>query len=156
LLLQLEKGWQNGVEERTRRVQQATRALVRLNPRVRCQRLGTHLHTLHHRLETATRAHLALHREKLHGLGSTLNSLSPLAVLGRGYSICRDPVTQRLATSTAAVHPGQQVEVLLSDGQLTCTVDAIHERESDGGRFDLRASLEALRGNRRGPGNGRP
>ena len=28
LLLQLEKGWQNSVQERTRRVQQATRALV--------------------------------------------------------------------------------------------------------------------------------
>jgi len=156
LLLQLEKGWQNGVQERTRRAHQAARTLTRLNPRLRWQRLGTHLHTLHHRLETAMRAHLTLSREQLNGLGSTLNSLSPLAVLGRGYSICRDPVTRRLATSTAAIHPGQQVEVLLSDGQLTCTVDAIHERESDGGRFDLRASLEALRGNRRGPGNGRP
>lgn len=156
LLLQLEKGWQNSIQERRRHVHQATRALVRLNPRVRWQRLGTHVHTLHHRLETAMRARLTLHREKLHGLGSTLHSLSPLAVLGRGYSICRDPVTQRLTTNTAAVHPGQQVEILLSDGQLTCTVDAIHERESDGGRFDLRASLEALRGNRRGPGNGRP
>jgi exodeoxyribonuclease VII large subunit len=156
LMLQLEKGWQNSLQERTGRVDQAARALVRLNPRVRCQRLGTHVHTLHHRLETAMRSHLTLHREKLNGLGSTLHSLSPLAILGRGYSICRDPVTQRLATSTAAVHPGQQVEVLLSDGQLTCTVDAIQKRESDGVRFDLRASLEALRGNRRGHGNGRP
>jgi len=156
LLLQLEKGWQNSVQERTRRVHQATRTLVRLNPRLRWQRLGTHLHTLHHRLDTAMRSRLTLHREQLNGLGSTLHSLSPLAVLGRGYSICRDPITQRLATSTASVHPGQQVEVLLSDGDLTCTVDTIQKRESDGGRFDLRASLEALRGNRRGPGNGRP
>ena len=153
LLLQLEKGWQNSFQERTRRVQQTTRTLVRLNPRVRWQRLHAHLNALQHRLDTAMRTQLTLHREKLNGLGSTLHSLSPLAVLGRGYSICRDPVTQRLTTSTAGVHPGQQVEVLLSDGQLTCTVDAIHKRESGGGRFDLRASLEALRGNRRGPGN---
>lgn len=153
LLLQLEKGWQNSSQERTRRVQQATKALVRLNPRVRWQRLRASLHTLQHRLDTAMWAQLGLHREKLNGLGSTLHSLSPLAVLGRGYSICRDPKTQRLTASTAGVHPGQQVEVLLSDGQLTCTVDEIHQRESGGGRFDLRASLEALRGNRRGPGN---
>ncbi len=153
LMLQLEKGWQNSCQERTRRVQQATKALVRLNPRVRWQRLRTNLHTLQHRLDTAMRAQLSLHREKLNGLGSTLHSLSPLAVLGRGYSICRDPRTQRLTTSTVGVQPGQQVEVLLSDGQLTCTVDEIHQRESGGGRFDLRASLEALRGNRRGPGN---
>ena len=156
LLLQLEKGWQNSVQERTRRVHQAARALTRLNPRLRWQRLGTHVHTLQHRLDTAMRSRLTLHREQLNGLGSTLHSLSPLAVLGRGYSICRDPVTQRLATSTASVYPGQQVEVLLSDGDLTCTVDTIQQRESGGGQFDLRASLEALRGNRRGPGNGRP
>jgi exodeoxyribonuclease VII large subunit len=156
LQLQLEKAWQNSAQERTRRVHQAARTLVRVNPRLHCQRLGTQLHTLQHRMDTAMRARLTLHREQLNGLGSTLHSLSPLAVLGRGYSICRDPVTQRLVTSTASVHPGKQVEVLLSDGDLTCTIDAIQKRESDGGRFDLRASLEALRGNRRGPGNGRP
>lgn len=156
LLLQLEKGWQNSMHERTRHVHQITRRLVRLNPQLRWQRLGTHVRTLQHRLETAMRSRLTLQREQLNGLGSTLNSLSPLAVLGRGYSICRDPVTQRLVTSIAAVQPGQQVEVLLSEGHLTCTVDVIQQRESDGGRFDLRASLEAFRGNRRGPGNGRP
>ena len=153
LMLQLEKGWQNSLQERTRDVQQAARALLRLNPRVRWQRLYTHLNMLQHRLDNAMHTQLSLHREKLNGLGSTLHSLSPLAVLGRGYSICRDPVTQRLTTSTTGLRPGQRVEVLLSDGQIICTVDDIHQRESDGGRFDLRASLEALRGNRRGPGN---
>jgi exodeoxyribonuclease VII large subunit len=152
LLLQLEKAWQNSAQERTRRVRQ----LVRFNPRLHWQRLGTQLHTLQYRMDIAMRTRLTLHREQLNGLGSTLHSLSPLGVLGRGYSICRDPVTQRLATSTASVDPGQQIEVLLSDGDLTCTVEAIQKRESDGGRFDLRASLEALRGNRRSPGNGRP
>lgn len=156
VLLQLEKGWQNSVQERTRRVQQAARTLLRRNPRLRWQRLHVHLNTLRHRLDTALRTQLSLQREKLNGLGSTLHSLSPLAVLGRGYSICRDPVTQRLTTSTADVQPGQQVEVLLSDGQLTCTVNLIQQRESDSGRFDLRASLETLRGNRRGAGNGKP
>lgn len=153
LLLQCEKAWHNTRQERTRRLQQATRTLVRLNPRGRWQRLYTHLDTLQHRLDTAMRSHVTLQREKLNGLGSTLHSLSPLGVLGRGYSICRDPLTQRLLTSAATASPGQRVEVLLSDGQLTCTVDAIHERESDSGRFDLRASLEALRGTRRGSGN---
>ena len=43
LMLQLEKGWQNSYQERKRRVQQAARTLLRLNPRLRCQRLRTHL-----------------------------------------------------------------------------------------------------------------
>ncbi|MGE3539241.1 MAG: exodeoxyribonuclease VII large subunit [Candidatus Tectimicrobiota bacterium] len=153
LLLQSEKAWQQALSERTRRVQQSARALVRLNPRLRWQQRYAHLNTLRHRLETALRSRLTLRREQLHGLGSMLHSLSPLGVLGRGYSLCREPLTQRLLTSQAAIAAGQRVEVLLSDGQFTCTVDEVHERESDGGRFDLRASLEALRGNRRGPGN---
>jgi exodeoxyribonuclease VII large subunit len=142
LVLQLEKGWQNSLQERGRRLQFATRALARLNPRVRWQRLRTQLYTLQHRLETAMRTRLTLRRETLSGLGGTLHSLSPLAVLGRGYSLCRDPVTHRLFTSVDPVRSGQQVEVLLSDGQLTCTVDGIHRREPDNGRLDLRASPE--------------
>src|SRR5207245_7935362 len=67
LLLQLEKGWQNSVQERTRRVQQAARALTRLNLRLRWQRLATHLHTLPHRLETAMRSRLKLPRAQLNG-----------------------------------------------------------------------------------------
>lgn len=153
LMLQLEKGWQNSVQERAQRLRFATRALVRLNPRLHWQRVHTHLHTLHHRLETAVRARITLRRETLTGLGSTLHSLSPLAVLGRGYSICRHADTQQLLTTTTTVHAGQRVEVLLQDGQLMCTIDAIQKREPDRGRFDLRASLETLRGNRRSPGN---
>ena len=142
LMLQLEKGWQNSRQERSRRLLLATKALARLNPRVRWQRLHTHLHTLQHRLETAMRSRLTLRAETLSGLSSTLHSLSPLAVLGRGYSICRDPVTQRLITSVIPVSPGQQVEVLLSDGQLSCTVDDIHNREPNHGRSDLRTGAE--------------
>jgi exodeoxyribonuclease VII large subunit len=142
LTLQLEKGWLNSHQERSRRLLLATKALARLNPRVRWQRLYTQLHTLQHRLETALHARLTLRAETLSGLSSTLHSLSPLAVLGRGYSICRDPVTQRLITSVIPVRSGQQVEVLLSDGQLTCTVDDIHNREPNHGRSDLRTGAE--------------
>jgi exodeoxyribonuclease VII large subunit len=143
LVMQLEKEWQNSVQERGKRLHFATKSLARLNPRVRWQRLHTHLHTLQHRLETAMHSRLTLRRETLSGLGNMLHSLSPLAVLGRGYSICRDPVTKQLMTSVTAVRAGQHVEILLSDGQLTCTVDDIHRGEPDHGRPDVRTSFEA-------------
>lgn len=153
---QLVKAWQRQRHERQQRVLHAGRALSRAHPRARWQRLHTQLQALQRRLETAMRTRLSLHHEHLHGLGSTLHSLSPLAVLGRGYSLCRVAGTQRLVTHVSAAHPGQQVEVVLHDGHLACTVDAMQQRESDGGGFDLRASLEALRGHRRGAGNGEP
>jgi len=142
LILQLDKGWQNSAQERINRLQTVTRDLSRLNPRVRWQRLYAHLNTLQHRLETAARSRMTLRWETLSGISNILQSLSPLSVLGRGYSICRDPATQALISSTALVHSGQQVEVLLQDGQLTCTVDDINREEPNHGRSDLRASSE--------------
>ena len=142
LALQLEKGCQNSLQERVRHLQTATRSLARLNPRVRWQRLDIHLNTLQRRLETAARSRLALRWETLSGLSNTLNSLSPLAVLGRGYSICRDPMTHHIISSITPVRSGQHVEVLLSDGQLTCTVEEIHQKEPNHGRPDLRAGFE--------------
>jgi exodeoxyribonuclease VII large subunit len=142
LVLQFEKGWYNNLQERVRHLQQTTKALARRNPCIRWQRLQTHLKTLQHRLVTAVRARFTLRGETLSGLSSRLHSLSPLAILGRGYSICRDPVTQHIMSSVTSVCSGQRVAVLLSDGQLTCTVDEIHKREPDHGESNFRAGTE--------------
>jgi exodeoxyribonuclease VII large subunit len=142
LVLQLEKGWQNSSQERARHLQSAGRALAKLNPRVRWQRLYTYLNTLERRFETAARSRLTLRWETLSGLSNTLHSLSPLAVLKRGYGLCRDPVTQQLIPNTTRVHTGQRIEVLLHDGQLLCTVDDIQQKEPNHGRLDFRAGFE--------------
>ncbi|GIX47597.1 MAG: exodeoxyribonuclease 7 large subunit [Candidatus Tectimicrobiota bacterium] len=156
LLLQLEKAWQNSFQERLKRLRQATKTLSRLNPRVRWQRQRAHLQTLQHRLETAMRGRLTLRWETLSGLTSTLNSLSPLAVLGRGYSICRDATTHGVIASTTAALPGQRVEVLLQDGELLCTVNHVQHKEVSNGELDLRTSAQAPRGDRGSAGNGGP
>ncbi len=142
LMLQLEKGWQNSSQERAKRLQNASRSLARLNPRVRWQRLYTHLTTLERRLHNAAQSRLTRREETLGGLSSRLHALSPLAVLGRGYSLCRDPISRQLVSRTALVHPGQHIEVLLQDGQLTCTVDDIDAKEPDYGRSDVRTGFE--------------
>jgi exodeoxyribonuclease VII large subunit len=147
LALQLEKAWQNNSQERMRRLQQATRSLARLNPRVRLQRLYTHLTALERRLSYAAQSRLERRGENLAGLSSRLQALSPLAVLGRGYSLCRDPISRQIVPRAALAHPGQQIEVLLQDGRLTCTVDDIDAKEPDYGRSDLRAGFEAPGGN---------
>jgi exodeoxyribonuclease VII large subunit len=148
LVLQLEKGWQNNSLERLRCLQQATRSLTRLNPRVRWQRLYTHLTALERRLYHAAQSRLERRGENLAGLSSRLQALSPLAVLGRGYSLCRDPISRQIMPRAALAHPGQQIEVLLQDGRLTCTVDDIDAKEPDYGRPDLRTGIEAPGGNR--------
>ena len=130
LMLQLDKAWLNDVQSRTRRLEIAIRALARSNPQWRWQRQHAHLDIQRRRLEAASRSRLSLRDQTLRGLGGKLHSLSPLAILARGYGICRDAATQQLITRAAPVKPGQHVELVLHDGQLACTVDDVQEKES--------------------------
>ena len=57
-----------------------------------------------------------------------LQSLSPLAVLGRGYSLTKTAAGVVLRRS-ADVHPGEVVEVLLHEGALDARVERVKERD---------------------------
>ena len=53
-----------------------------------------------------------------------LESLSPLAVLGRGYAVCwNDDRTAILRQRRRASPPGDRVHVTLHDGELSCVVE---------------------------------
>ena len=130
LMLQLDKAWLNDVQSRTRRLETAIKALARSNPQWRWQRQHAHLDIQRRRLEAASRSRLSLRDQTLRGLGGKLHSLSPLAILARGYGICRDAATQQLITRAAPVKPGQHVELVLHDGQLACTVDDVRENDA--------------------------
>lgn len=61
-------------------------------------------------------------------LSATLDALSPLKVLARGYGLVTDPATGRPVTSTAFVHAGDRVDVALQDGSLACEVQSVRGR----------------------------
>ena len=60
---------------------------------------------------------------KLSGLADKLNSLSPLAVLSRGYSVVS--MNDRIVNSTKSVKVNDVVDVTLSDGRIICTVKEV-------------------------------
>ena len=60
---------------------------------------------------------------KLSGLADKLNSLSPLAVLSRGYSVVS--INDRIINSTKSVKVNDVVDVTLSDGRIICTVKEV-------------------------------
>jgi exodeoxyribonuclease VII large subunit len=70
----------------------------------------------------AVRAH---HRAdaRLRGQAARLESLSPLAVLGRGYAVCWDEGRTRIIRDAASVEHGQGVRVTLHRGELACRVE---------------------------------
>src|SRR5207302_579075 len=69
--------------------------------------------------------------EARHHLGEAagqLDSRSPLAVLGRGYSLTRTP-DGRIVRSARQVGAGDDVRVLLHEGSLECRVSATKEHD---------------------------
>jgi exodeoxyribonuclease VII large subunit len=51
-----------------------------------------------------------------------LDSLSPLAVLGRGYAVCWDATRTRVIRDASTVAAGERVKVTLERGELECDV----------------------------------
>ncbi len=65
---------------------------------------------------------------RLRELAARLDSLSPLAVLGRGYAVCWNESRTSIIRSARMVAPGDAVRVTLAEGELGCRV----ERRVDG------------------------
>ena len=69
-----------------------------------------------------------IHRklQRLEGVMATLNAVSPLSVLSRGYAIAFSRVRgkKKPLLDSMAVQPGEGIEVQLKRGRLECTVDA--------------------------------
>ena len=81
------------------------------------------------RLQQAVTKKLAERRAAFEAAAGTLSALSPLKVLERGYAITRaDGVVVRDA---AQVRAGDEVEVLLSRGKLSCRVQSSTLSDSD-------------------------
>lgn len=91
----------------------------------RLQRDQQLTHTMRARLALLGANLLAPFQSAVGLSAAQLDSLSPLAVLARGYSIARDQ-SGRVVNSIDAVDLNQQIAVRLADGSLKCTVDTKH------------------------------
>jgi len=80
------------------------------------------------RLERAVHGGLDRARHRFAAEAGRLDSLSPLAVLRRGYSLTRT-VDGRIVRTWRDVATGDDVRVLLHEGSLDCRVDATRERD---------------------------
>jgi exodeoxyribonuclease VII large subunit len=69
----------------------------------------------HHRAEARVRT-----------CAARLTSLSPLAVLGRGYAVVWDGSRTRVIRSAAETQPGDALRVTVAEGELTCEVVKRH------------------------------
>lgn len=76
-------------------------------------------------IQDAMRQQLKGQRHQVHALGSQLHQLSPLGVLGRGYSIVQRERDQKILKEASEVSPGEMIRILLHRGRLACRVDEV-------------------------------
>jgi exodeoxyribonuclease VII large subunit len=90
------------------------------------------LDLLEERLKRSLLTRLERSKNRFSRNAGLLDSLSPLKVLGRGYSMVQDPDSGKTLSKAGALALGQEIDVLMQDGKVTCQVrnrkleDTIH------------------------------
>jgi exodeoxyribonuclease VII large subunit len=98
--------------------------LQRHSPAQQLARFGLQQGLLTQRLGTAMQGLLTEKRRRLELACRSLDTISPLATLQRGYAIVSHLPERRILRQAATVKPGDRVEARLAEGTLVCTVDA--------------------------------
>jgi exodeoxyribonuclease VII large subunit len=111
-----------GLAVRERRLQQLQRQLGHFDVGRRLSEIRTRLVSAEGRLAGAAvrRNHRA--DAQLRNAARRLETLSPLAVLGRGYAVCWNAERTAVVRDADRVAPGDQVRVTLARGELACEV----------------------------------
>ncbi|SFM35509.1 Exodeoxyribonuclease VII large subunit [Ectothiorhodospira mobilis] len=103
--------------------------LRRASPRSRIQALGQHRDHLSGRLQRAMDLRLERLGHRLAVQARSLHAVSPLATLGRGYSILLNAAGE-VVRSAQQAPPGSRLQARLARGQLHCRVEADGEDPS--------------------------
>ena len=128
LTVRLRRGMRGELGHARHRVELATRALRASDPVARVTNDRHRLDGLQARLVAALTRRCDRARYGLRAAVGRLDSLSPLAVLGRGYSLTRTP-TGEVVRNARQVSAGDEVRVLLHQGSLDARVTAAREQD---------------------------
>jgi len=94
-------------------------------PHQRIFELSRRLDELDARLSRAIRGLLETARQKTATAAARIESLSPLAVLGRGYSLTQRTADGRVIRQAAELSPGEQITTRFAQGQAVSRVEQV-------------------------------
>ncbi|MFD1216172.1 MULTISPECIES: exodeoxyribonuclease VII large subunit [Microbulbifer] len=122
LELRLRRATRQNTENNTKRLASALRAFDRAHPHQRLEATRDQLSERGIQLRLAVQRQLRESQEKLAHLSQLLHSVSPLAVLDRGYAIIQDD-QQRVLRDAQQVKPGQRIHARLAKGEITAITE---------------------------------
>jgi len=119
---ELRRAIRESVARRARRHRAQQFLLDAFNPRRRLSEMRTRLVGADGRLLTGWERRRHAADARLRSAAAGLESLSPLAVLARGYAVCWNAERTAVVRDAASVSPGDRVHVRLDRGELECDV----------------------------------
>jgi exodeoxyribonuclease VII large subunit len=128
LSLRLRRAMTGELRDASHHVEMLVSTLRSTSPVARVTNGRHRLERLDARLASAFTRSCDRARFRLRAVVAKLDSLSPLAVLGRGYSLTLTP-DRRVVRSARDVTSGDDVRVLLHEGSLDCRVARTMERD---------------------------
>ena len=98
--------------------------LMQQTPAQRVAVLHERYNHLHSRLERAMQERLQDSTQRLATLGHALDTVSPLATLGRGYALVQRVSDGELLRDARKINTGEQIQTRLAKGSLLCRVES--------------------------------
>src|SRR5208283_386201 len=95
-------------------------------PRERVRDLEQRLDDWSERLRRAVKQRFTLARERLQATAGQLESLSPLNVLSRGYSLSRREADKVVVRDPSQVQPGERLVTTVEHGTIVSRVEELH------------------------------
>ena len=129
LTFRLEAAANGLLRQRQRQVAELAAAVLRHDPRQSLAQARQRLQAFRTRLDRSLERRLHASAAHLSALDARLNSLSPLAVLDRGYALVLD-AQGLVVRSMSQVAPGDQVFTRLFDGAFISRVEAATSKKS--------------------------
>lgn len=118
----LEAAWQRRLDRERARLRHADAVMRARHPQRRLERLRERVANLAQRPQLIIAQRLAHDALRLRGLARSLETVSPLATVARGYSILRR-TDGRVVRVVADTRPGDALRARLSDGELALRVE---------------------------------
>jgi exodeoxyribonuclease VII large subunit len=125
LELRLNQAMQGKLRHHQHWLEAKTARLWQYHPTAKIRQLQQRQTYLHQRLDQAMRHQLAQLNQQLAAHSQTLNAVSPLATLNRGYALATLPESGRVVHSSDEVKIGDQLKVRLGKGAVYSDVVSI-------------------------------
>jgi exodeoxyribonuclease VII large subunit len=123
----LARNMNRSLNENSLALSSLSRRLGLHRPDRKLHELGERLGVLGKSLERQASIAIRARRDELTRLARTLNAVSPLETIDRGYAVVTRAPGGEVISSVAKVNTGDRITARLKDGELDCTVDTVRQ-----------------------------